>query len=270
MHRSVFALMLRRKLPKMLVVFACTLVFGLLLFWGVGKRMAVKQAEHNELVEELEMQGAHMDGSRIEYTFYSGWCPVVLTILCLACVMGCTAVCILLPTLSKSKTEYTLDRLRIGKRHVFLWDCLTNAILFLMMWLVLIVLIYAAGRIFQSLPDYSQGKQGISTAILLNRVYCGLVPIWFPILWVRNVIYFTCYGILCACFLRCGKSSERGWIAIWFGLILISVPFFYARPGRIQAIVCFVLVLTVTAFTFLASLKMLNERNGKEGKDDAE
>lgn len=260
MHSSVLALIFRRKLPKMLLVWLSVLTLGLLVYWAIGTvKMQKPAGEKGEL-----SAGVYGDESIISEHFYSGWSPVVITALFLLCTFGSQLVSLIGSGGEESGTKYTMKRLRISRREVFLWECLSNAVLFLMMWGVLIVLLFLAGRIYMSFPGYRQGAQGISVAVLLQGVYSGLVPLWYPVLWGRNVLIFIFFGILCACARCSGRKIFSVLCGVSAGALIGIIPF-YGR-GWTLAIAEFT-VMTVVTLVFLFFAYRFCE-DAKRGESD--
>ena len=176
-HLSVFMLMARSTIYKVLVALVVMAVAEFGLFYGRMEVWAVGDTYNLETM---------IDGSHILWVF--GAVFVLITIL--LCQTGCGF---------SSKIGYTLRRLSISERMVFVWQALYNSMVFCIFWMVQILLIFVFCRIYVIMaPEGYVTNQTIFLAFYRNDFLHSLLPMEDAGFWVKNVLTVFSMGICSA------------------------------------------------------------------------
>ena len=98
-----------------------------------------------------------------------------------------------------SQPGYTLQRLRISERAVFLWQTLYNTAIYALLLTAEILLIYALGRIWLTQADPQLiGAQSLYLAFYRSSFLHCLCPLDETWLWIRNAILTIAMGMASA------------------------------------------------------------------------
>lgn len=154
---SVFGLHARAALNRLLPV-----VLGLLVVEGIFAGLCIAHGA------ALTLSGSNLE-SALHYSFRAG--ILALQVL-LASSLG-----------SNSRYGYTLQRLRISERCVFLWSCACNALCYAVLWCVQIMA--AVGAAFWNAKSavYSAGPQGVFVDFYRSGFLHGLLPLADGYVW---------------------------------------------------------------------------------------
>ena len=169
---------------------------------------------------------------------------------------------------SNSRYGYTLQRLRVSERCVFLWNCVCNTLCFAVLWCVQIMA--AVGAAFWNAKSavYSAGPQGVFVDFYRSGFLHGLLPLADGYVWTRNLIFVLALGCVTACMqLGLRKKGSRSWLVcmgLTFLLVLnLSVQY---TAGRSTGIFHALTALLV-GLGFLGS-GLTQAHNGKDGLAD--
>ncbi|MBR5712919.1 MAG: hypothetical protein IKX54_04915 [Lachnospiraceae bacterium] len=224
---SIIQLQVRRKMPKALLAFLFVLVIGCLGYFLLGFRHE-DAAEMQPYVSGFAEDGSELDQWELmaqSRSFESGGSPKYIAVIGLIGFFGLVWACLDIPT-KKSRSIYTMRRLRVSEKSVVLWDALINTALFLVLLVSVVSLIFLAGKIYASADGYVEGAQGITAAILRNKLYNGLIPIGFPLITLRNIGYAACCGLICASASYMLQNRKMIILHILLlGLCLAAIPF---------------------------------------------
>ena len=231
---SVFGLHARAALNRLLPV-----VLGLLVVEGIFAGLCIAHGA------ALTLSGSNLE-SALHYSFRAG---ILALQLLLASSLG-----------SNSRYGYTLRRLRVSERCVFLWSCVCNTLCFAVLWCVQIMA--AVGAAFWNAKSavYSAGPQG--------GFLHGLLPLADGYVWARNALFVLALGCVTACIqLGLRRKGSRGWLVcmgLTFLLVLnLSVQY---TAGRSTGIFHAITALLV-GLGFLGS-GLTQAHNGKDGLAD--
>lgn len=99
---------------------------------------------------------------------------------------------------SNSRYSYTLQRLRVSERCVFLWSCVCNTLCFAVLWCVQIMA--AVGAAFWNAKSavYSAGPQGVFVDFYRSGFLHGLLPLADGYGWARNALFVLALGCVTA------------------------------------------------------------------------
>lgn len=89
---------------------------------------------------------------------------------------------------SNSRYGYTLQRLRVSERCVFLWSCVCNTLCFAVLWCVQIMA--AVGAAFWNAKSavYSAGPQGVFVDFYRSGFLHGLLPLADGYVWAERTV----------------------------------------------------------------------------------
>lgn len=173
-HLSVFMLMARSSIYKVISVLILMTVAELGLFYGRMKVWAVGDTYNLEMM---------IDGSRVVGVF--GVAFVLITLF--LCQTGCGF---------SSKTGYTLRRLSISERWVFVWQSLYNMMCYSLLWFVQILVVFGLCNIYVSMaPEGFVTNQTIFLAFYRNDFLHSLFPMEDAGFWIKNVATVLAMGI---------------------------------------------------------------------------
>ena len=239
---SVLGLHARAALNRLLPVVLGLLVVELIL---VGICMIRRTA--------LTLSGSNLENA-LQYPFRAG--ILVLQVL-LASSFG-----------SNSRYGYTLRRLRVSERCVFLWSCVCNALCFAVLWCVQIMAAVGAAFWNAKSAGYVAGPQGVFVDFYRSDVLHGLLPLADGYVWTRNALFVLTLGCVTACMqLGMRKKGSRSWLVcmgLTFLLVLnLSVSYTAGRStGIFHAIAALLVGLGFLGFG------LMQTQGGKEGVTD--
>ena len=238
---SVFCLLVRMKLKKVLVFLIAIPVVSLLIyhFFFLG-------------VEEVET-GSFQLGK----AYLSMYIPFMIGSL------GVAFSCLdFMP--GKSRRRYLLARLRISEQAVFAWEAAACAIIFLLLWQVEIITVTAAGLMHNRSAFNQAGSFDVVLAVYVNKLYKSVVPLSNPGVWANNICGIVFCGISCACInLYPGESSSRA-----LGIVaLVVTAVFYVGDVSIERIFFGGLFAAIAAFLSGKRLHNGKARNENEAMD---
>ncbi len=213
-HLSVFMLMARSTLYKLLVLFVLTITGQCALF-SFTLRQAQAQAETPFDLPFLE---AAIQQSRLPWVFALAF---VLSVLILART-GCD---------SASKQSYTLRRLSVSERSVFLWQSAYNLIALFALWALEVITLYALCRFYVGWinPSFVSG-QTIFLAFYRHNFLHSILPLSEGIRWLRNLLLLAALALSCAHF---SYQQRRGKLSLGLlALTPLTLVFFTAPMNQ--------------------------------------
>lgn len=207
---SVLELYMRSSLYKILLI-----CFGMGAFEaGVFYLMLHRQNEFVQFGSFIEIARSARRGGQSFSLFY--------LIFGIAFILAFT-VCIGMG--GSSKYSYTILRLKVSERAVFVLQCLSNAVMFTIIFLWQIVLMTAFAYLFDLHWAGAGGPQGIAADFYRNSFLHGLFPLQDGWLWFRNAVYIA----FCAVFdamadltSRYGQKYTPVFIGTYLGILVIA------------------------------------------------
>jgi len=108
---------------------------------------------------------------------------------------------------SGGKLDYTLRRLRLRRRSLFLWQAVFNFLCLLLLWFVQLFVALLLCRLWMA------GQEGVSNQALFLAFYRSdflhsLLPLEDVSRWVRNVVCFAFVGVASACVPVCHRRGK--------------------------------------------------------------
>ena len=239
---SVFGLHVRAALNRLLLtvlgLLAVELIFaGICMVRGTATKLPDSDLEH-----------------ALQYPFRAG--ILVLQVLLASC-FG-----------SNSRYSYTLQRLRVSERCVFLWSCVCNALCFAALWCVQIMA--AAGTAFWNANSarYSAGPQGVFVDFYRSGFLHGLFPLADGYVWARNVLFVLTLGCVTACMqLGMRRKGSRGWL-VCMGLTLLLVLCLPVRYDAGRSTGVFHAIIALLAGLGFLGFGLTQTHGGKDGLTD--
>lgn len=239
---SVFGLHTRAALNRLLLAALGLLAVELILAWVCIARGTA-----------LTLSGSRLE-TALQHSFRAG--IIALQVL-LASSLG-----------SNSRYGYTLQRLRVSERCVFLWSCVCNTLCFAVLWCVQIMA--AVGAAFWNAKSavYSAGPQGVFVDFYRSGFLHGLLPLADGYVWARNALFVLALGCVTACIqLGLRRKGSRSWLVcmgLTFLLVLnLSVQYTAGRStGIFHAITALLVGLCFLGFG------LTQTHNGKDGLAD--
>ena len=186
-HVSIFLLFARSTVYKLLLALPVLLAVQAGLFW-----LALSRNPAASLPRLVEL-------SRLAWPFGAA---LAITSLIL-CRPGCDF---------GARTSYTLRRLSVSEKGVFLWQWLCGTLAFLVLWGAELALMLALCRVYLTLADPAQvNSQTVFLAFYRSDFLHTLLPLENVAVWVRNALLVLGLGAASAIFpfrqRRSGKPS---------------------------------------------------------------
>ena len=273
-HFSVYAFALRRKLPKFLIRFLLLAVIGL----GCYRMFGVKSGQYVSYKAYDEQTGEWIpieDSETGEYTdvetsesaydsFSGGYSKLILTCIIVAGYVIAMVSCLSLPS-KRSRTENLRGRLRISEGSVFRWELAANLTVFLLLWMFLILILFGAGQIYQSVNGGLQGAPYIVISLYRYSLFHAIVPFYDLGQWLLTGLFFVISASLCLGMLFRDRTVRIVWI-VFFAIIVLINSFEHIRDF-LEGEVPLKLIGAVIVFgiTLLICWMLTGREKGTEG-----
>lgn len=233
-HLSVFMLMARCTIYKILGLFALMATIEASLFYAV--------LQHGFTDDNYSLEFAFAQ-SHIVWVF--GLIFLLVTVL--LCRTGYE---------TSSKQGYTLMRLSISEKQVFLWQSIYNTICYLLLWMIQVIIVIALCYFYMSKADAAYvSNQTIFLAFYRNGFLHSLLPFDDIIFWVRNIILVSALGICSAHYPMAHRKGTRKQEI--FTMVCISIGFF-SRPLA-DYLSCFIIITGALICIGVAIYRVLYE-----------
>ena len=237
-HLSVFALCIRTRLFRLLLLILAAAALSAAVFLALG------------------LPKAWGDGFGPGLT--------VLWILFVAVNLTACLLCIG-PGAKRSKTAYLLQRLQISERAFLLWDALTSTACFLLLYAAQILIVFSLALLYQKSAAYSLGPQGVFLMLARNSFLHGLLPFGEPAAWARNLLNLPCAGLSCAAAASALRNDRRA-AAAAFSLVWMNAHLpVQLGHGALSCIWLFAVAITA-AIAFGGAY--LSAHNGTRRQED--
>lgn len=185
-HFSVFGLFARSSVYKVLLILITMCAVECALFMGKLHR-SIDVAEALDVYSSVRLETL-IDNSGIKWCFAIAF-VFITVILCRA------------GTEYHSKCGYTLNRLSIGPRYVFLYQAAYNLLIYLLLWATQAALTLALCYYYvMKSPIEIVGNQTVFLAFYRNNFLHSLIPLSEVFPWIRNDILVLSLSIAAALF----------------------------------------------------------------------
>ena len=169
---------------------------------------------------------------------------------------------------SNSRYSYTLQRLRVSERCVFLWSCVCNTLCFAVLWCVQIMA--AVGAAFWNAKSavYSAGPQGVFVDFYRSGFLHGLLPLADGYGWARNALFVLALGCVTA-YMQLGirRKGSRSWL-VCMGLTLLLVLCLPVQYGAGRSTGIFHAIAALLVGLGFLGFGLTQTHNGKDGLAD--
>lgn len=205
-HLSVFGLFARSSVYKVLGTMLAACAAQVALF------IMKYSAEPDEIyVDRFE---SYIEKSHAYLLF----CAALILITLLLCLPG---------TEYRSKVGYTLRRLSISERAVFLHQAAFNIIVYIVFWAVQVTLVFALSIYYNAtVPAKFVSNQSVFLAFYRSSFLHSLLPLSDILLWIRNILLFAALGFAAAVFTYNQRRKKFGVTAI---ALAVYILLFFSR-----------------------------------------
>lgn len=247
-HLSVLGLFIRSSILP---------VLGILLLMGVVEFMFF----HMELQSALTAYDAgigagfpqleRMLAKSAAYVYFA-LAFVLITIL--LCLPGCEF---------RAKTGYTLCRLSISEKSVFLWQFVCNTLMYVLLAAVQTVIAYGLCQYYMaSAPAALTSNQTVFLAFWRSEFLHTLLPLTDITLWIRNILLALSLGLATALFPY--KQRQKLFSGSAIALVSFTIVFFERGIGDIghtviAAIIGFMVVCELLGFVLTKDREEVTE-----------
>ena len=218
-HISVLMLYIRSSVYRVLCLLALMTCAEFLLFWQImrGGTRKFPGGYSEELPYGLERI---LDQSLLSWCF--GLMAVLLTVQLV--YVGCN---------QGVKQSYTLQRLSISEKSVFIWQGICNMGFYFLLWMIQLVTAYALCRWYLILaePEFVS-NQTIFLAFYRSKFLHGLLPLEESSIWVRNLFMVMGLGFASAYF---PYLQRRGKFSVSVLLLLVICIIWFPREVGIAS-----------------------------------
>lgn len=221
-HFSIWMLMARSTIYRALGLFLALAVVDGALFaltpWIVEQNMGktASLVSGKPVAVELEQMFQY-------FPIVFGICLLLLT--ALLCLNGCEF---------GTKQGYTLRRLRVSQREIFLWQAAQNALCYFLLWAVQTSLVVILCRYYvahcQEITIWHPGMVNDQTVVLAfyrNSFLHSLLPLADVWRWVRNAVGCAALGVCAAAF---PAQQRRGHRSVAAAILAVLSALFFVQP----------------------------------------
>ncbi|MBR0129837.1 MAG: hypothetical protein IJM08_00870 [Firmicutes bacterium] len=152
-----------------------------------------------------------------------------------------------------SKYSYTLQRLCISERQVFLLHSLSGCILFTILFLWEALVMLSLAELYAAHYGFAAGPQGIAADFYRNSFLHGLLPLQDGWLWFRNKVFI----ILCAISSALGELGSRygsktlpALSGAWIGTMVAARFRAYPAEGGTRVLAVLLMIIAVCALAY--------------------
>ncbi len=145
-----------------------------------------------------------------------------------------------------SHQGYTLRRLSVSEKSVFIWQSLYNAICFFILWAIQVFAAFALCYLYiHLLDDPEQSAQTVFLIFYRNKFLHCLLPLREASMLVRNIFFVAALGVGTAWFPYVQRRGRVAYSSIQ--IIIVAAVFFYRDIGSFSAdlAVCLLMITYV-------------------------
>lgn len=238
---SVFEMIIRSSFYKVLGILASLSVLELGTFY-IAMQQPLASIQPN--LEEL------VDQSHFMYMFAIAYLLI-------------TVVLVLSGTNIGSMQGYTLQRLCIKEKKVFLLQCIYNILCYVLLWATQVGVLLAASNYYMThKTDAILTNQTVFLAFHRNDFMHSILPIQDTLNWVLLFAIIVCTGSFAADFTRMQRRGKVAWILIIFvAIAFVSFP----RGLEEEPIILIIGMIAYSAFICLRNIFYREEEDESEG-----
>jgi len=230
-HLSVLMLFARSSIYKVLAVFAAMIAAeGILGYFALRNTLAAQTLLKNGGMEQF------VEETQIGLVFAAAFVLISVFLCRTGCAFG-------------SKTDYTLGRLSITPRWVFIWQFVYNTMIYLLLWGLQIVLSVGICAAYEAtaLEGYVN-HQSIFLCFYRNDFLHSLLPLAAWAGWMRNIVLVLTLGACAAAYPVRQRKGKLGFSILF--MAVITLLFFVHDFEAVENSV----IMSLTAATVLGSI----------------
>ena len=247
-HLSVFGLWARCSLYKILAVLAVMSVAEYMLFYIIMS----KESAIYEAIGTFSRPENLVDRSGVFLCFAVAF----LVITALITVYGCQF---------SSKTGYTLRRLRINERYVFLYQSLYNLLVYALLWSIQTVLcIFMLKFYISQAPAELVAEQSVFMAFYRSARLHALMPLSDGITWARNILLLVLLSVCSAEFPYLQRRGKKSATVIALALYTVALWKQDISPVGCLVSTVFVAIVAISAVVYHLFVKEESENETEE------
>ena len=248
-HLSVLGLWARCSLYKILGVIAVMGIAEYMLFYFNMKR-EITVYEATQAFSRPEML---IDRSGVFLCFAIAFILITLLLIIPGCQFG-------------SKVSYTVKRLSINEKYVFLYQAIYNMLIYALLWSIQVILCVCMLKQYTAqTPIEFLGEQNIFLAFYRSTRLHALLPLSNGILWARNALLLVTLGLSSAEFPFLQRKGKKSVTII--ALVLYTVALW--KQNVSTALAClvstgFVAIIVIYAICYQVIIKEDADDESKE------
>jgi len=248
-HLSVFGLWVKCSFYKIACLIAIMSIVEYMLF-SISLKNEIKAYE---ITRNFSRPEFIFDRSGAFVCF--GVAFIVITLL--LSIYGCQFSC---------KTSYTLQRLRINEKYVFLYQGLYNLMVYVLLWFVqLLLCIFMMNNYIMQAPEEFWDTQSIFLAFYRSTRLHSIIPLSDGILWARNVLLLVMLALSSAEFPYLQRRGKKS--ATVIALSLYTVALWKQDIAPVASLVSTVFI-AIAVFSSVAYQIFFKEDTGVESEDN--
>lgn len=230
-HLSVVMLMARSSIYGLLgIIIGMAAAEGALFYFALKKALSFAQPG-------FELSGLHtvFEQSGAPWPF----AVCFLLVMAVLCRTGCDF---------GGRQGYTLGRLSVSEKTVFLWQAAYNCIALFILWAAQLFIALALCRLYAaSVQPESFGPQGFLLAFYRNGFLHSLLPLEETSRYIKNIVMIIALGLCAAAFPLKQRRGGKGWEAVVMtALCLLG---FSGKTGSLDGDICMILLSAAMACT---------------------
>lgn len=227
-YKATFMLLARSSVYRLLLVF---------LLMGAVQGGSFYLVVKNQLVMGTPSLEVAVDDAKLSLIFGIGAILAFILLAAVGCEFG-------------NKQGYTLKRLPLTEKSVFLCQSGYNSLAFFLLWAVELLITYILCQLYTSMADGAYlSNQTIMLAYYRSDLLHTLLPLADITLWIRNVTLVLSLGITTAAvplYQRRGTGIYDN--QMWPSVIPVVAFFFVVRSFFVQSAYALVFALVLLAY----------------------
>ena len=212
-HKAVLQFFIRSSMGSFLVLMSTMVLAEGFWFYRTIQNMLQLQEQTGEfpvMTPELVFDEAHL-------MIFFGYAVLILT--AILSVVGRNGT---------GHQDYTLYRLSISPKSIFVWQTVCNVGYLLLLWFVQVIVAFGLCRYYIEVADAAAiTHQSLFLAFYRSPFLHGILPLQNFWCFVRNVMYFAAMGSVLAYEVYCSRRGKNrmwiSWILLYFGLSKFQV-----------------------------------------------
>lgn len=226
--KATFMLLARSSIYRLLLAF---------LLMGAAQGWLFYQTVSSQLLMGTPSLEVAVDDAKLSLIFGIGAILAFIILAAVGCELG-------------SKQGYTLKRLPLTEKGVFLCQSVYNSFAFFLLWAVELLITYTLCQLYISMADGTYlSNQTIMLAYYRSDLLHTLLPLADVTLWIRNVTLVLSLGITTAAvplYQRRGTGIYDN--QMWPSVIPVGAFFFVVRSFFVQSSYALVFALVLLAY----------------------